>query len=149
MSEELVYNLDQIKEILPHREPFLFLDKVVELNPGVNVVAIRKVGADEDFFKGHFPGKPVMPGVIIMEALAQAGCVLAITAPDGVKDGNILYLVGANDVKWRRPVLPGDTLRLEVGDIKRKRNVWYLTGTATVNGELVCTGRITAAESEK
>jgi 3-hydroxyacyl-[acyl-carrier-protein] dehydratase len=105
-------NLDEIKEILPHREPFLLIDEVVELVPGERVVAIKRVRADEYYFEGHFPGNPVMPGVLQIEALAQAGAVAVLSMPE--HKGKIAYFTSVDMAKFRGMVQPGDELRLEV-----------------------------------
>jgi 3-hydroxyacyl-[acyl-carrier-protein] dehydratase len=105
-------NLDEIKEILPHREPFLLIDEVVELVPGERAVAIKRVRADEYYFKGHFPGNPVMPGVLQIEALAQAGAVAVLSMTE--HKGKIAYFTSVDKAKFRCMVQPGDELRLEV-----------------------------------
>lgn len=134
---------EQIKEILPHRDPFLFIDEVIELIPEKKAVAIKYVKEDEYFFKGHFPKTPVMPGVLIVEALAQVGGIIALSLEQF--SGKIAYLAGVNNVKFRQPVLPGDTLRLECEIEKIRANIGFGYGKAYVGETLVCEGKMSFA----
>ena len=123
-----------ILEMLPHRYPFLMIDRVVDVVPGERVVAIKCVTANEPFFAGHFPGNPVMPGVLIVEAMAQAAAVLGMETFPENRDGGVL-LLGMDKVRFRRQVVPGDTLRLEVVPLRLRGSIWKVHGEATVSGE--------------
>jgi 3-hydroxyacyl-[acyl-carrier-protein] dehydratase len=128
--------------LLPHRPPFLLVDRVVALEPGKRIVAWKSVTMNEPFFQGHFPGHPVMPGVLILEALAQAAALLAMKSMDPAQGANKLtYLMGIDGARFRRPVVPGDRLELVVEITRAKGAVWKERGEARVDGEL-------AAEAE-
>lgn len=145
MSREVVFDTKEIQEILPHRYPFLLIDRIVEFESGLRAVGVKNVTMNEPFFVGHFPGNPVMPGVLILESMAQTAAVLALKS--GLEDQNIvLYLAGANKMKWKRPVVPGDTLYIEIVLNKHKGPIWMVDATASVDGELVASGIVTAAE---
>lgn len=131
MDKEL--NVKDIMEILPHRYPFLLVDKIVQLEPGKKAVGYKNVTMNEYFFQGHFPGEPVMPGVLIVEALAQTGAV-AVLSLDEFK-GKIAYFAGINKARFRRKVVPGDTLKLEVELIKLRGSAGIANAVATVSGE--------------
>ncbi|ABS25331.1 beta-hydroxyacyl-(acyl-carrier-protein) dehydratase FabZ [Anaeromyxobacter sp. Fw109-5] len=134
-----VMDVEAIQRILPHRPPFLLVDRVVAVEPGVRLVAWKSVTMNEPFFVGHFPGKPVMPGVLILEALAQACALLAVKSmgPDEDVDEKITYLMSIDGAKFRRPVVPGDRLELHVEVVKRKGAIWRQKGTAIVDGQTV------------
>lgn len=140
---------EEIEKYLPHRDPFLFVDQVIEFEQHKRIVAIKNVSIDEPFFAGHFPVQPIFPGVLIIEALAQAAGILAFKSLDRTpEDGSVYYLAGTNKTKFKKAVFPGDKLQLEVS-IVRLRNRWMKAeGRATVNGELVCSTMLTCAEQE-
>ena len=125
-----------IERVLPHRFPFLLIDRVVELSDD-KVVALKNVSANEPYFAGHFPGRPIMPGVLQVEAMAQAGAVLALNILANPGDRPLVYFVGIDKVKFRRPVLPGDQLRLEVAPTRKGGRIWKMTGRALVDGNVV------------
>ena len=147
-EQKPIYNLQEILEVIPHRYPFVLIDKITEFVDGERVVGVKNVTFNEQFFQGHFPNKPVMPGVLILEAMAQTAAILAIESTDGVRDGKIVYLVGAEQVKWKRQVVPGDVLRIEMKSVRRRRPIWIMSGEVTVDGKLVASGVISAVESE-
>jgi UDP-3-O-[3-hydroxymyristoyl] N-acetylglucosamine deacetylase/3-hydroxyacyl-[acyl-carrier-protein] dehydratase len=132
-------NIEAIKAVLPHRDPFLFLDRILERGEKT-IVASKKLDGRESFFKGHFPGKPVMPGVLMIEALAQAGGVLMLSRSEN--QGKIAYLASVSNARFRKIVRPGDELRLEVEVIKMKSKVGVMRGVAKVAGEEVCDAEI-------
>ncbi len=125
-----------IEKIIPHRYPFLLIDRVIELSDD-HVVAIKNVTINEPFFPGHFPGHPVMPGVLIVEAMAQAGAVLAMRALGQTAQSHVIYFMALDKVKFRKPVTPGDQLRLEVTPLRRGAAVWKMKGTARVEDKVV------------
>lgn len=130
-----VYDSVAIQQILPHRYPFLLVDKIIELEPKVRIVGIKQVTANEQFFVGHFPGAPVMPGVLQIEALAQVGAILALREFEDHTD-KIPFFTGIDEAKFRRPVVPGDTLRLEVTALRVGSKVQKMKGVASVDGNI-------------
>lgn len=134
-------NIEQIQEILPHRYPFLLVDKVVELEPGNRAVGIKNVTMNEQYFQGHFPGKPVMPGVLQVEALAQTGAIAVLSLEE--YKGKIVYFGGIDKLRFKQKVVPGDVLRLEVELIKRRGPIGIAKAVATVDGKVAVQGEIT------
>ena len=139
----------EIAALLPHRFPFQFIDRVLEFEDGVRIVALKNVSINEPFFRGHFPEQPLMPGVLICEALAQAGALLAHRSTDGVVPGRVGVLAGLDRVRFRRPVLPGDQLHLEVVLLKRRRPMWKMRGTARVDGQVAAEAELSLMETER
>lgn len=133
-------NSQEIQEIIPHRYPFLLVDRIVEIEEGVRAVGIKAVSVNEPFFQGHFPGYPVMPGVLVLEALAQVGAVTLLKLPQN--RGRIAFFAGVDAFRWRRQVVPGDLLRLEVQLTKMRGPVGKGTARATVDGEVVAEGEM-------
>lgn len=133
----------EIKDIIPHRYPFLLVDRVTEKEEGKRVVGLKNVTINEPFFAGHFPEHPVMPGVLILEALAQVGAIAVLDMEEN--KGKIGFLAGVDKCRFKREVVPGDQLELEVEILRMKGPIGKGKGTATVNGEVVCTAEITFA----
>lgn len=136
-----IYDSQAIQEILPHRYPFLLVDKIIELDPRVRIVGIKQVTANEHFFVGHFPGAPVMPGVLQIEALAQVGAILALRELED-RDSKIPFFSGIQDCRFRRPVVPGDTLVLEVTALRSGSKVQKMKGVASVDGNVTAEAEI-------
>ena len=141
-------DINQIMKILPHRHPFLLVDRVLELEIGKKIVAIKNVTINEPFFPGHFPGHPVMPGVLIVEGMAQVAGILAYQSDESVRD-KVTYFVGIDNAKFRRPVMPGDQLRFEIEAIGCKRGIWVFSAKAFVDGALVTEAELKATFAEK
>ncbi|MBX7222331.1 MAG: 3-hydroxyacyl-ACP dehydratase FabZ [Blastocatellia bacterium] len=140
---ETIFDSNQIQEILPHRYPFLLVDRIIELEPGQRIVGIKNVTLNEPFFQGHFPGLPVMPGVLIIEAMAQTGGLLMLGAVDDHL-AKLLLFTGIDGAKFRRPVVPGDTLRIEMTLVRFKGKVCRLNGKAFVENQLAAEAEITS-----
>ena len=136
-------NIEQIQEILPHRYPFLLVDKIVELEPGQRAIGIKNVTMNENYFQGHFPGKPVMPGVLQVEALAQTGAIAVLSLEE--YKGKIVYFGGIDKLRFKQKVVPGDVLRLDVELIKRRGPIGIAKAVATVDGKVAVQGEITFA----
>jgi len=142
-------DINEIMKILPHRPPFLLVDRIIELETGKRIVGLKNVSINEPFFPGHFPGHPVMPGVLIIEAMAQVACVLAILSSDESVRSKVTYFAGIDHAKFRKPVFPGDQLRLELEAVNCKRGIWYFNGHAFVDGKLVTEAELKAAFADK
>ena len=142
MGEIIIDNIE-IQAILPHRYPFLLVDRVIALEINEKAVGVKNVSINEPFFQGHFPGRPIFPGVLILEALAQLGAILAIRSIQG-NTRPLIYLTGIDKPKFRKPVVPGDQLRLQVTVVKRRPPFWKMAGKAFVGEDLVCEAESTA-----
>ena len=139
-------DIHKIMQYLPHRYPFLLVDRIIDMQQGVSIVGIKNVTFNEPFFQGHFPGQPIMPGVLIVEAMAQ---VAGIAAFSSGMEGKAVYFMSIEKAKFRRPVVPGDQLRLEINVLQRRGTVWKFSGTATVEGKLVSEADFTAMLTDK
>lgn len=142
-----IMDIHEILKYLPHRSPFLLIDRIIEIELGKSIVALKNVTMNEPFFVGHFPELPVMPGVLILEALAQAAGVLAYKSTNTLpKDGTLYLFAGIDNARFRRVVEPGDQLRLEVKLLRAKKGIWKLEGAAYVDGELACAAELISAQ---
>lgn len=126
----------RIMEMIPHRYPFLMIDRVVEIERDVGAVGIKNVSINEPFFQGHFPRQPVMPGVLLIEAMAQTAAVLVVETLEGAAAGKLVYFMTVDEARFRRPVFPGDSVRVHVNKLRNRGNVWKFKGEAKVDGAL-------------
>ncbi|HLF10137.1 MAG TPA: 3-hydroxyacyl-ACP dehydratase FabZ [Gammaproteobacteria bacterium] len=149
MTENAPLDIEAILKRLPHRYPFLMVDRVLSVIPGKSIVAVKNVTANEAYFAGHFPGHPVMPGVLVLEALAQAGGVLAWESVSDEERIWILYLVGIDKARFKQPVRPGDQLLLNVDLVQRRHNLWRYEARAEVDGKLVAEAQFLMADGPK
>lgn len=148
MSSDIA-DIKELLVILPHRYPFLLVDRVVAVEPGKRVVAIKNVSVNEPFFQGHFPGHPIVPGVLLVEAMAQAAGVLVYQSDPERMRTRLFYLVALDNVKFRRPVVPGDQVRLETEVLRRRSPLWRFQGKALVGEALAAEAEITVSDTEK
>jgi 3-hydroxyacyl-[acyl-carrier-protein] dehydratase len=142
-SQGLCLDSTEIQAILPHRYPFLLVDRIEELEIGKRVIGIKNVTVNEPFFQGHFPGRPIMPGVLIIEAMAQVGGVLAFKSANQ-SGAKLVYFMGIDKAKFRRPVVPGDRLRFVVDVLRARHPYWKMRGEAYVEDSLVCEAELMA-----
>ena len=144
MNKFEVIDIEEIKRLIPHRYPFLLIDFVKRINLGKSAIGIKNVTINEPFFPGHFPKEPIMPGVLIVEALAQTAAVLVVKTINQADEDLLVYFMSMNNTKFRKLVRPGDTLSLKVEVIQNRRNVWRFCGTALVSNEIVAESEFTA-----
>lgn len=138
------FDTDRIMEMIPHRPPMLLIERVEDVVAGESATGIKTVRPDDSFLDGHFPGHPVMPGVMIVEAMAQSAAVLAIHSLGAEAEGKIVYFMTISNAKFRRPVTPGDVVRLEIKVERQRKTVWRFSGRATVEGALVAEASFSA-----
>ncbi|RLB85940.1 MAG: 3-hydroxyacyl-[acyl-carrier-protein] dehydratase FabZ [Deltaproteobacteria bacterium] len=146
---EKIFDIQKIMNVLPHRYPFIMIDRIIELVPGEKVVALKNVTINEPFFQGHFPGNPIMPGVLMIEAMGQAGAVLAAESLPEKEPGSLIYFMGMNKVKFRKPVVPGDQIIFEIQFLKQRSKVFKMSGMAFVDEGLVAEAELMASFGEK
>jgi 3-hydroxyacyl-[acyl-carrier-protein] dehydratase len=140
-------DIKEIQKLLPHRYPFLLVDRIIEIEPGIKAVGIKNVTVNEEFFQGHFPGHPIMPGVLIIEAMAQVAGVLAFCSE--ASESNSVYFMSIEKAKFRRPVVPGDQLRLEISILQHRGNVWKFSGNAIVEEKIAAEAEFTAMVTDR
>jgi len=146
---KITYDIQKIMELLPHRYPFIMIDRIIELAPGKKVVALKNVTINEPFFQGHFPGEPIMPGVLIIEAMGQAGAVLAAESMELEKKGSLIFFMGMDKVKFRKPVVPGDQIIFEIKFLKQRSQAFKMSGIASVDDKRVAEAELMATFGEK
>jgi beta-hydroxyacyl-ACP dehydratase FabZ len=142
-------DIKEIFKYLPHRYPFLLVDRIIEIQGNERIVGIKNVSFNENFFQGHFPNHPVMPGVLVCEAMAQLAAILVHNARGGMEVNKVFVLTGLDKVKFKRTVEPGDQLRMEVELVKRRGDFWKMQGVALVDGKVAAQAEISAMEIEK
>jgi 3-hydroxyacyl-[acyl-carrier-protein] dehydratase len=145
----VMLDINEIMKILPHRYPFLLVDRIVEVETGKRIVGMKNVTVNEPFFPGHFPGYPVMPGVLIIEAMAQVAAILAYVSSDDSVRSKVTYFVGIDNARFRKPVVPGDQLRLELEVVGCKRGIWNFTGKVRIADKLVAEAELKATFADK
>ncbi len=134
----------RIMEMIPHRYPFLMIDRVVDLVPGRSAIGIKNVSINESYFQGHFPRQPVMPGVLVIECMAQTAAVLVVETLEGAAAGKLVYFMSIEECRFRKPVVPGDRLHIHVTKTRHRGSVWKFDGAARVDGVLMAEARFTA-----
>jgi 3-hydroxyacyl-[acyl-carrier-protein] dehydratase len=149
MSKPTVIGIEKILKSLPHRYPFLLVDKVIELEIGKKIVAIKNVTFNEPHFLGHFPDHPIMPGVLIIEAMAQAGALMVTSAPGFKAEEKLVYFMSIDGAKFRKPVIPGDALELHVEVVQSRGPVWKLSAVGIVDGQKVAEAQLSAMIVDK
>lgn len=140
-----VMETKEILNYLPHRYPFLLIDRVIEIEPSQSIIALKNISVNEAFFAGHFPQQPVMPGVLILEAMAQAAAILFYKSTHLHPDEWLLFFAGIDHARFRRIVIPGDQLRLEIKVLRRRQELWKLAGVTYVDGEEACSAELLSA----
>ena len=146
----MTMNINEIMGLLPHRYPFLLVDRVLEVTPGERILAYKNITTNEDVFNGHFPGAPIFPGVMIVEAMAQVSGILGfVTTGESADDGKLYLFAGVDKVRFKRPVVPGDQLMLTSEIEAVKRNIWRFRTTATVDGEIACQATLLCAYRDR
>ncbi|MDQ7003352.1 MAG: 3-hydroxyacyl-ACP dehydratase FabZ [Ghiorsea sp.] len=140
----MAFNIDEIMDRLPHRYPFLLVDRVLELTEGESIKALKNVSINEPHFNGHFPGHPIMPGVLIIEAMAQVGGLLALSESSADQE-NLMYFTGIDGAKFRKPVRPGDQIIFEINILRKRGAMYKFKGEAFVDGNLVCSATLMAS----
>jgi|TARA_Y100001937_G_scaffold11444_1_gene14156 3-hydroxyacyl-[acyl-carrier-protein] dehydratase len=140
--------IQEIMALLPHRYPFLLIDRVLDYTPGESLTAIKNVTVNEPIFTGHFPGMPIFPGVLILEALAQATGILGFKTVTERSENELYLFAAIDEARFKKPVLPGDTMVLEVKFLKERRNMWKFYGEAKVEGQIVCSAELMCARRE-
>lgn len=137
-------DINRVMQLIPHRYPMLLIDRIVDIVPGQRCTGIKNITFNEPQFTGHFPNQPVMPGVLMVEAMAQAAGALVICSTDNTTDGKLIYFLSVDDCRFRKPVVPGDRLELHVEIIHNRGNVWKFQGTGKVDGGVVCEAKYAA-----
>lgn len=145
---ETILDAEAIKKLLPHRYPFLLVDRIIELLPRERIVGIKQVSINESYFQGHFPGAPVMPGVLVIEAMAQCGAILALREIEN-RDQKLVLFTGIREARFRRPVVPGDTLVLEITAIRTGSRIQRMRGEAKVEGQLCADAELTSVIADR
>lgn len=143
-SDQQQYNIQEILKLLPHRYPFILVDRILEVDPGERIKGLKNVTMNENFFQGHFPSEPVMPGVLILEGMAQVGALLAFLTDKDMAGDKLVYFAGLDKVKFRQKVVPGDQLQYEVSVNKQKGKFWKMDGKAYVEDKLVAEAQLMA-----
>ena len=142
-------DIKRILQMIPHRYPMLMIDRVIDMQLDQSAVGIKNVSINEPFFQGHFPSEPVMPGVLVIEALAQTACVLVVATFGGDSEGKLVYFMSIDGVRFRRPVVPGDRLELHVEKVQRRGSVWKFSGKAIVDGKVAAEATFAAMIRDK
>ena len=149
MTSKTIIGIEKILKSLPHRYPFLLVDKVIKLEPEKKIVAVKNVTFNEPHFLGHFPDHPIMPGVLIVEAMAQAGALMVTSAPDFNPEDKLVYFMSIDGAKFRKPVIPGDVLELHVEAVQNRGAVWKLSAVGMVDGQKVAEAQLAAMIVDK
>lgn len=148
MTDLVQLGIKDLMQLIPHRYPFILIDRVTEMTQGESIVAYKNVTINEPFFQGHFPGDPVMPGVLILESMAQAACVLAVKSRDDSPDAFRYYFTAIDGARFKKPVKPGDQLVHEVKVLKHRQNLWSFSGKSYVDGKVVTKAELMCAAKE-
>lgn len=148
-TEEITIDIKRVMEMIPHRYPFLLIDRIVECEPGVRAVGLKNVTLNEPHFQGHFPGHPVMPGVLIIESMAQTAALMMIQRMGEKAEGKIVYFISIDEARFRKPVVPGDSMYIHVEKLHERANVWKFKAQAKVNGAVCAEATYSAMVNEK